>query len=316
MLTLSGHTGPVRALAYSPDGRLLASGGADRTVRIWDMAERRERDSPFLHANAVIGLAFAPDGNVVASIGLDRQLRLWDVANVREGTTVPPQTTVPTAVAFFPDGKSLATSGGMITCLAVSPDGKTVAAGSAEPSDFKRGVVRVWTSDGIVRNSATLDLTDMGRWSAIYPGQPRHDELGGGVRVVKLWEPYSDRRLPALQHPEGVRAVAFSPTGTMLATGAGNTVRLWDPAAGRELATLKRHANDVTALVFTPDGRGLFSGSADRSVRLWDTASGRLRDSYRWPTGKVSAVAVSPDGLTAAAAGEMPDIVVWDVEGA
>ncbi len=315
MLTLSGHTGPVRALAYSPDGRLLASGGADRTVRVWDMRDRRERLPPLVHARGVTGLAFAPDGTVLASIGQDRHVRLWDVANGREGTTLAPQASVPTAVAFFPDGRSLAVGGGLVTCLAVSPDGKTVAAGSGEPVDFRRGVVSVLTSDGIVREPATLDLTDMGCWRAVYRAEGRHDDLGGGVRVVKLWEPYSDRRLPALPHREGVRAVAFSPDGAVLATAAGNLIRLWDAASGRELALLRGHVREVNALAFTPDGAALLSGGADRRVRLWAVADGRPRHVYAWPAGKVSAVAVSPDGLTAAVAGDVSDIVLWDLEG-
>jgi WD40 repeat protein len=315
MLTLRGHTGPVMALAYSSDGRLLASCGADRTVRVWDMLDRRELTAPFVHGHTVVGVAFAPDGAVVASVGLDRQVRLWDVETGIPGTGLPPQSSVPTAVAFFPSGRSLAVASGLVTCVAISPDGKTVAAGSADPVDFRGGGVSVWVSDGLVRNEAILHLSDMGRWSAVYPHQGRHDELGGGARVAKLWEPYSERRLPALPHREGVRAVAFSPDGARLATAAGAAVRVWDTATGRELAVLRGHTREVDALAFTPDGTGLLSGGADRTVRLWDLASGRRRASYRWPVGKVNAVVVAPDGLTAAAAGDGSDIVVWDLDG-
>src|SRR5262249_21571490 len=139
MLTLRGHSGPVLALAYSADGRLLASGSADRTVRVWDMLDRQELVAPFVHGHNVVGVAFAPDVSVVASVGLDRQVRLWDLTTGSPGTVLPPQSSVPTAVAFFPSGRSLAVAGGLITCVAISPDGKTVAAGSADPIDFRGG---------------------------------------------------------------------------------------------------------------------------------------------------------------------------------
>jgi WD40 repeat protein len=316
MRVMRGHTGPVWALAYSPVGRLLASGGSDGTVRVWDLADGRELVAPFDHGHCVHGLAFAPDGRFLASIGQDRHVRLWDVDNAREGPTLPPLTSVPTAVASFPaapHGPFLAVAGGLVTCLAISPDGKTVAAGSGEPVDFRRGVVTVFENDGLIR-TVSLHLTDMGHWRAVYPKEGREDELGGGVRVVKLWMPYSDRRLPALPHRNGVRAVAFSPEGAVLATAAGSAIRLWDPATWHELAVLKGHVYYVIGLAFTPDGGALLSGGIDRTVRLWDVAGRRQRATYSWPTGKVYALAVAPDGLTAAAAGDGSDIVVWDLE--
>jgi WD40 repeat protein len=316
MLTLHGHTGPVWALAYAPDGRLLASGGADRTLRLWDVPARRELALFLGHTNTIVVVAFAPDGRSLASVGRDRHVRLWDVTAGRERGELPRQTVLPTSAAFFPDGRSLAVGGGLITGLAVSPDGSTVAVGSGYPMYVTHGTVRVWDVE-TGTESAGLDLSDMGHWSARYPRAGRRVELGGGIRGVKLWQPGGDRPLTALPHRHPVLAVAFSPDGATLATAAGPTVRLWDAATGGERLTLRGHRRDagsVTALAFTPDGAALLSGSIDRSVRLWDVAVGRPRKSYGWPVGKVYAVAVAPDGLTAAAAGASPDIVVWDLE--
>jgi WD40 repeat protein len=312
MLILRGHTGWVRGLAYSPDGRLLASGGADHFVRLWHLREHIELAPLPGHPNAVVAVAFAPDGSSVASIGLDNHIRLWDVTSGRERAPLPRQRSHLTSVAFFPDGAALAVSTGLVTCMAISPDGKTVAAGSGPPIDFRRGAVMVWDLAALTE-SVRLELTDMARWSAFYPRERLQWELGGGNRVVKLWEPASERRLPALPHRRAVGAVAFSPDGATLASAAGQTIKLWDVATGRERRRLKGHGHDVYTLSFTPDGTALLSGGGDRSVRLWDVASGRQRTAYSWPVGKVFAVAVSPDGLTAAAAGDGPDVVVWDL---
>src|SRR5258707_5176728 len=99
MLTLSGHAGSVWALAHSPDGRLLASGGQDRVIRLWDLHERRELAPLAGHLNTVVALAFAPAGDTLASAGADRTIRLWDVALGRERASLPRQSLPPTSLA-------------------------------------------------------------------------------------------------------------------------------------------------------------------------------------------------------------------------
>jgi WD40 repeat protein len=194
-----------------------------------------------------------------------------------------------------------------------------VAAGSGGPIDYNRGAVKLWD---VAAGSewAVLELTDMGRWSAVYPWSAvsprdcRRTELGGGSRVVKLWEPGREGPQVQLGHRRGLCAVAFSPDGTTLASAAGARIKLWDVPAGRERSVLRGHAREVRALAWTPDGQTLLSGSDDRTVRLWDAAAGRPRAVYQWPVGKVGSVAVAPDGMTAATAGEAPGVVVWDLD--
>jgi WD40 repeat protein len=316
MLCLRGHTAAVLALAYAPDGRLLASGSLDRTLRLWDTHSRREVAVLPDHGNFVTGVAFAPDGRTLASIGSDSQVRVWDVAERRQRLSLPRQQNL-NALAFFPDGRRLAAGAGFINCLAVHPDGTTIAAGAGQPSGRGHGVVRVWDLTAGAE-LPRLEVSDVGRWSVVHT--PQHREYpdvkqGGGLRVVMFWRPGEIHPLPSLPLRHPPLAIAFSPDGKSLASAAASTIRLWDPARGYQRAVLKGHARDVTTLAFTPVGRGLLSGSADRSVRLWDAESGRPRSGYRWPVGKVFSVVVSPDGLTAASAGDAGDIVVWDLDG-
>ncbi|HEX5273424.1 MAG TPA: hypothetical protein VFW33_23165, partial [Gemmataceae bacterium] len=187
MLTLHGHAGPVWALAYSPDGTLLASGGHDRTIRLWGMRECRELVALRGHLNTITALAFSPDGSTLASVGNDRTIRLWDVPTGLSHPLGPRQRWSLASVAFFPDGRSVTTAGGAITSVAVGPDG-LVAAGSGYPRFPGRGTLTVWDVESR-RATALLEMTDMGHWRGHGPPQEPSVHLGGSIRVIKTWKP-------------------------------------------------------------------------------------------------------------------------------
>jgi hypothetical protein len=201
--TLTGHNGAVSGVAFSPDGRLLATGSRDATVRLWDVTAGTTRRSLVSHTGETSGVAFSPDGTLLATAGDDRIVRLWDVA---AGMTV----------------RSLAGHTGYVYCVAFSPDGTILATGSRDRT------VRLWdTGTGAFLHILTGHI---GAVSGV-AFSPDGITLATGSldRTVRLWDTGTGTFLHVLTgHTREVQAVAFSPDGVALAsTSADRTIRLW-----------------------------------------------------------------------------------------
>jgi WD40 repeat protein/serine/threonine protein kinase len=269
-----GHTAPLHAVAVHPDGRTLASAGADQAVKLWDLATGRVRNSLATHADAVCGLAFSPNGKLLASASHDGAVVLWDAGSGGEIRRLKRDSRSPSRVQFSPDGRALAAGGegGAVQLWEVAT-GK-----EARPLPGHAGVVRgvAFSPDGTLLASCGEDRTVR-----------LHDLVRGGSRTLLA--------------PQGVNEVAFSPDGRTLAA-AGDApaaaVRLWDLESGQE-TTCRGHAGHVRGLAFSPSGSLLTTCSEDGTVVLWDRASGvsRLRTIGPGPFGGgVGAVAFTPDG--------------------
>ena len=304
----------VRAVAFSRDGKLLASAGADGTVRRWDPVTGRAVGAP-LHASARYGVnwvAFSPDGKLLASADGDGTVRLWNPATGRLVATIR-ITSVPvgasgnalygvSGVAFSPDGKLLASgdtdgsvrrwnpgsrrpvgaplptgSGpvGGVYAAAFSPGGKLLASTDAY------GTVRLWnTATGRpARAPLQTDLSSNAGGVAFSP-DGKLLATAGADGTVRLWNPATGQLVGAPLHASaqnGLLAGAFSPDGKLLASVGNGTVRLWNPVTGQPVgAPIQTGAqNSAWWVAFSPDSKLLATAGADGTVRLWNTATGR-----------------------------------------
>ncbi len=297
-------TGDVLAwsdvVAFSPDGKLLATAGGDGYVRLWNRATGQPAGAPLQTdpRDGVNAVAFSPDGKLLASGDMGGTVRLWDpVTGQPAGAPIRSVTLAP------------------VTAVAFSPDGKLLAAAGADRH------VRLWNP--ATRQAVGAPLNGGPRWVLGVAFRPDGKLLASADNdgTVRLWN-------PATRHPVGaplravtnggVNAVAFSPDGKLLASAeTDGTVRLWNPATGQAPRARFRHVSGgVTGVEFSPDGKLLASADNDGTVRLWNPATGQPAGAplpaEAGAGSRVSGVAFSPDGKLLASADNDGTVRLWN----
>jgi WD40 repeat protein/tRNA A-37 threonylcarbamoyl transferase component Bud32 len=305
--TFRDHGGPVRCVAFSPDGTRVAAGGNDHAVWIWDAASGTEVRTLPGHDDWVTALAFSPGGRLLATAGADRVVKLWDAASGQLRAVLRGHSVAVAAVAFAPDGKRLASGGAQVVPSSFDPASRFGGTGPGE--------VKLWDV-ATAKEAGALAGPTAGVFCLAFAPDGKTLAAACQDRAVRLWDVCTgkQREAPLQGHEGPVFALAFAPDGSRLATaGQDQTVRLWDVATGRLRTTLTGHRGPVFALAFVPGGWTLASAGADQVVRLWDLPSGKERGAVRGHTGYVWAGAFAPDGASLATAGWDGTVKLWDV---
>ncbi|MDB5314081.1 MAG: High-affnity carbon uptake protein Hat/HatR [Gemmataceae bacterium] len=304
-VTLTGHTGTVAAVAFSPDGTRLATAGHDGAVKLWAAADGREQATFGGHTRWAVAVAFSPDGRTLASGGYDATVRLWDLESGRERAVLTGHTGGVRAVAF-------------------SPDGRTVASGGADHE------VRLWDTTGGKRPRVLRRHSGPIRAIAYSPEGARL-ATGGEDRTVLLWHPSDGREVaPPVRLPDFVTALRFSPTGQTLLVGTdGGHVLNTDPLTAHPRGYLgiepgfpsgrPAHAAALVATLFPPAAAGaVYTVAQDRSVAVWSAAGPPEVPAATFPGHRrpVAAVALTADGRTLAAGGQDGSFRLWDADSA
>ncbi|WP_271254759.1 nSTAND1 domain-containing NTPase [Pseudanabaena sp. Chao 1811] len=329
---IEGHDSSVIRVSFSPDGKTLASGSGDKTIKLWNLETGTEIRTLKGHEKAVNSLSFSHDGKTLASGSDDKTIKLWNLETGTEIRTFNGHDISVTRVSFSPDGKTLASGSedktiklwnletgneirtlkghdNFVFSVSFSPDGKTLVSGSGDKT------IKLWNLE-TGNEIRTLKGHDNFVFSVSFSPDGKTLVSGSGDKTIKLWNLETGTEIRTLKgHDNFVFSVSFRPDGKTLVSGSGDkTIKLWNLETGTEIRTLKGHDNSVFSVIFSPDGKTLASGSWDKTIKLWNLEIGTEIRTLKRQENSVNSVNFSPDGKTLASGNSAYKIKLWNLE--
>ncbi len=287
--SLSGHTAAVRAIAWSPDNKMILTGSDDDTARIWDITTGTALYTFRGHQGKVRTVTWSPNSEYVLIGGADNMAHIWNVRSGKESQTLQGHTNWVSSVAW-------------------NRAGTRVLTGSYD------GTARIWdVLTGRVLRSVQAQNSAI-RAVAWSPDEARI-LAGSEDGIARIWDTSTGVEVGKLEgHTLVVSSVAWSPDGRQILTGSGDgTARIWDATTGVELRTLRGHLDWVWSVTWSPDGQHIITGSFDGTARIWDTATGSTLHVFSGHTAKIWSVALSSDGKQLATGSDDQTVRIWDL---
>jgi WD40 repeat protein len=328
--SLVDHNDEVNCVAFSPDGKIIASGSRDETIDLWNAATGElilTIDKP---ASEVRTVAFSPDGKTLASGSADKTLRLWQVSDGQLIRALEGHAAAIRSVAFSPDGQTVASGGedqliklwnlgsglpvrtlkghsGIITSITFGQNGQMLFSGSHDKT------IKVWdVQTGKTVNTITGASAPIASVALSLDG---NTVAAGSWTTIDLWKSGTGQWIRTLEgRLSSVRAVAFSPNGKTFAYATQNSIKLWDSGSGALITSLEGHSSQVNAVAFSADGKLLASASADKTIKLWDVASNKPIRNFTGHISNVTTLAFSADSKFIASGSIDKTVRLWDVQ--
>ena len=303
---LTGHTKDTGCIAYSPNGRILASGGTvdTGTVCLWDPNTGEHKGTLGEHEEFILYLEFSPDGSILASGSVDETIQLWDVVTGKHKATLEGHTGGRRLMVFSPDGKTLA-SADDLRWVPISKDDKTIRLWNIETGQHKSTLENPDFRANSIAFSPDGDTIATGGWD-------KDIDIDLSVGAVRLWDAATGEHKETLikERTDSVFTVAYSPNGASLVSGSKDgTIRLWDTATYQFKASLTGYPD---AIAFSPDSNKLAIASQDKKIRLYDAVNGEHQLTLTEHTDEIYNLVFNPDGRTFAGIGGDSTIRLWD----
>ena len=279
------HNDEVFGIAFSPDGKMVASGSGDGTVKVWDTSTGNLVQNYSAKASRVFSVVYSPNGSWLAAGTEANGVMLWQPATKA--------------------GRALEGHRGAVSAAVFSPTGALMATGGQDTT------VKVWDTASWTEKATLSGHSDWIRGLAFSPDS-RMLASAGDDRTVKVWDLSTNQQLKSFSHPKGVPSVIFGPKGQWVAAGTWQAVNIWDLQDGKKPRVLQGHETWVTAIALSPDGKVLASGGADMLVKLWDPEAGKSFATLSGHGRGVSSAAFSPDGKVLATASWDKTAKLWN----
>ncbi len=314
--TLGEHKETISDVAFSPDGKTLASGSFDRTIRFWDVATGENKLTIKGNRTSVHEVLFSPDGETLASVHQGRVIRLWDAVSGKPKRTFTGSHQAISKAVFSPDGKTL---------VGFSQNYNQI--GGLSVWDVATGKYEYFRMDD-KRDISKMSFSPDGKILAIIFFWHIYDkDKTNQTPRIELWDvPIGQHTRILKGHAGGISNISFSPDGKTLASGGGDgTIRLWDAVTGQQKQILTaqnwiidrsagaRSFQSVQGVTFNPDGNLLANGIGNGTIYLWDTVTGKQKKILKGHTGWITNLSFSADGRMLASESWDGTVLVWDI---